>query len=370
LRLASADPLKSWAAFIDLCALLAPTPKGAVPARDDEDWELIVRIASEHSASPAVWRAVEHAAAAPEEVKNYFCAIFEINAARNRMMLAGLDALLALFDAHGVRCVVLKGGANIASGLYNDPGERFLSDLDVLVAPGQIETAERLLRAHGYTDMDPEAPRRWFTMDRHLPPLVPPTGGFAIEVHTSLVSSKRLETLVPAAAMLQRAIAVQWNGRSILIPHPTDAVIYNIVHAQLHHELQAHGVIELRQLRDLALLAARHRDAVDWSEVERRFAGAGFAHVLAEQAAISRVLMGVALPVGEQDAQAAMDRLRASMLTPAKRPFGGVWRELADIYIGGFLRDPKLAVNLLNPRWWPQRIGGIRAFFRRGNGTP
>ena len=367
---ASTGELKRWAAFLDLCAMLAPKAGGPVPARDDEGWELIVRFASEHLASPAVRRVVEGAAAAPEEVKTYFQAIHELNAARNRMILEGLDELLARFDERGIKSVLLKGGASVVSGLYDDPAERFLSDIDVLVAPEQIEATETALRANGYRDMVPEGSRRWFRTGHHLPPLVPPTGGFAIELHTSLVRSRQFKSLVPPAAIMERAIGAEWNERSILIPHPTDFVIYNIVHAQLHHELHSHGTTELRQLRELALLVVRHRDDVDWIEVERRFSSVGFGRVLAEQAVYSQALMGVAFPIGEHDAQGAMDRLRSSIMNPdAKRLIGGVWGELADIYIGGFVRDPRLAINLLNPLWWPERIGNIRALLKRNNRT-
>jgi hypothetical protein len=367
MRVASAGELKRWAAFLDLCAMLAPKAASPSPGRDDENWEMIVRCASEHMASPAVWRAIEADTTAPEEVKTYFQAIHEVNAARNRRILKGLDELLARFDEHGIKSVLLKGGASIASGLYDDPAERVLVDIDVLIAPKQLKAAETALRTNGYEDAAPsKGPPRWFRPPHHhLPPLIPPTGGFSIELHFSLVESNQFESLLPPAAILQRAIEVPWNGRSIFVPHPTDFLIHNIVHSQLHHDLQSHGTIELRQLRELALFVVRYRDEVDWIEAERRFSSAGFGRVLAEQAIYSQALMGVAFPVGECDAQRAMDRLRSSILTPDR----GVWAELADIYIGGFLRDPRLAINLLNPFWWPERIGNIRALLKRNNGS-
>jgi hypothetical protein len=361
--------------------MLAPKARGAVPSRDDKDWELIVRFASEHMASPAVWRAVEGDAAAPEEVKAYFLAIHDMNARRNQMILEGLEELLARFDEFRIKCVLLKGGASVASGLYDDPAERMLTDIDVLVATEQIKEAETALRSNGYKDATPiqAGPRRWFMPPRHhLPPLVPPTGGFSIELHTSLVASKQFESLLPPAAILERAFVLQWNGRSIFVPHPTDFLIHNIVHSQLHHELFSCGMIGLRQTRELAMLVASHCDDVDWIDVERRFSTAGYGEVLAEQAVYSQALMGVAFPVGEHDTQKAMDRLRTGIMNSrqnsdadfAARPhIGDVLAKLARIYIRGFVRDPKLAINLLNPFWWPERIRGIRALLKHGNST-
>jgi hypothetical protein len=160
MRVASAGDVKRWAAFLDLCAMLAPKAVGPVPACDDENWELIVRFASEHMASPAVWRAVEGAAVAPEEVKAYFRAIHELNAERNRMILEGLAELLTRFDEFGIKSVLLKGGASLASGLYDDPAERVLVDIDVLVAPQHIKAAETALRTTMATRMQLRAGSR------------------------------------------------------------------------------------------------------------------------------------------------------------------------------------------------------------------
>ncbi|MGA8170484.1 MAG: nucleotidyltransferase family protein [Methylocystis sp.] len=373
MRVASPEELKSWTAFQDLCAMLAPGALAPVPARDDEDWAFIVQFASEHMASPAVWRAVEHAAAAPEDVKTYFRAVREMNAARNKNILDGLDQMLALFEERGIKSVLLKGGASLVSGLYDDPAERFLLDLDVLVEPGQAAAADAVLRSVGYTATgnDDAPPTRWFVpVIQHLPALTSPTGGFVVEIHTGMVGLKKLERMIPAAAVMERAISVQWNGRSILVPRPTDFLVHNIVHSQLHHELHAQGTIELRQLRELAFCVARHRDELDWIDIERRFADAGRGRVLAEQAIYSKALMGVAFPIATPNPDKAINRLRATMtksvLKPAPR---SPWAALATTYLRGVLITPRLALNLLNPLWWPARLRLIRSILR-GERTP
>jgi hypothetical protein len=35
---------------------------------------------------------------------------------------------------------------------------------------------------------------------------------------------------------------------------------------------------------------------------------------------------------------------------------------LSEIYFKNFARDPLLAINFLNPRWWPNRLRGIWRF--------
>jgi hypothetical protein len=105
------------------------------------------------------------------------------------------------------------------------------------------------------------------------------------------------ERILRTADMFERAVAIQWNGHSVFALHPTDRIVHHIVHAQIQDGRFSRGTIELRQMRELALLAARHGHAVDWRDIEHRFSSAGHADVLAEQAALCLALMGVALPV-------------------------------------------------------------------------
>ncbi len=192
-----------------------------------------------------------------------------------------------------------------------------------------------------------------------------PSGMFSIEIHRSLVIGE-FERILPTDDMFKRAIAIQWNRRSVFVLQPTDRIVHNIVHAQLQDDRFSRGTIELRQMRELALLADRHNDAVDWSEIEHRFSSTGHTNVLAEQAALCPTLMGVPLPVAAANVCQSMNRLRHGVEAAATIPAPtAVLATLARKYIAGFFRDPLLALNLLNPFWWPERIRGIRRLLQR-----
>ena len=89
MRIAGAGDMTRWAAFVSLCAMLAPRADEPIPLLTEQGWGLIVQLASEHLVSPALWRAVVGDSKAPDEVKAYFTSIHEMNAARNRMILEG-----------------------------------------------------------------------------------------------------------------------------------------------------------------------------------------------------------------------------------------------------------------------------------------
>ncbi|MDR3466129.1 MAG: nucleotidyltransferase family protein [Xanthobacteraceae bacterium] len=360
------DDPAAWDAFRTLCALLAPSRSGASVDLDAVDWDALVRQAQDHKVNPAVWRAIEGRAGIPNPIKAYFQLLHDMSARRNGALMEGLATAVAQLNARGMVPALLKGAACVASGLYRDPAERMMLDIDLLVAPDQALACADVLRAIGYEDMhDPH--QRWVAQDtHHLPPLRAPSGDFSIEVHTWLLD-KEYDPMLPREAVLGRSTEQEWRGGRVRQLDPADRVVHNIVHAQLHHQLSARGAVELRSLRELALLVLRHGEAIDWADVARRFAAQGRGRVLSEQATQCRDLMGVALPAAEREPERVMARLRAAVARPVEVKLSPlqVLREMLREYAFWFVRDPRLALNLLNPRWWPQRIRNIRDVFRR-----
>jgi len=362
------DPA-AWDGFRALCTLLAPVPSNPPVHAGAVDWDAVVRQSQAHKVGPAVWPAIAALAGVPNPIKAYFHQLHDMNARRNAALVDGLADAVERLNERGVAPALLKGAASLAGGLYDDPAERIMLDIDLLVAPDAAPACAEALRGIGYQDLhDPQV--RWVAQDtHHLPPLRAPSGDFCIELHTWLLD-KEYDPMLPRAAVLRRSTEQQWRGVRVRRLDPTDRIVHNIVHAQLHHQLSARGTVELRSLRELALLALRHAEAIDWTVVARRLGAQGHARVLWEQATQCRELMGVALPVAEREPGRVMARLRVAVARPAEGRLSHleVLRQMTREYAFWFVRDPRLALNLLNPRWWPQRIRNIRDTFRRHAG--
>jgi hypothetical protein len=133
---ASSDDVKRWTAFQNLCVMLAPVATGPLSDPGGWDWEAFVALASAHFVSPALAAPVEHLAFAPDEVKSYFNTLRAMNAQRNVVILRALAQALAALRGIGIEGILLKGAASLVSGLYDDPAERILGDVDLLVQPG------------------------------------------------------------------------------------------------------------------------------------------------------------------------------------------------------------------------------------------
>jgi hypothetical protein len=311
------DVARIWDNFTALCALLAPGGPDPAQRWDTMDWEGIIRLAHSHKVGPAVWSGIARADGVPNSVKAFFHVLRDHNARRNSAMVDDLCAALSVLQAGGFEPVLLKGAASLADGLYNDPAERLMLDVDLLVEPEQADQCALALRDFGYQAFDQKS--RWFRRKKHhLPPLRAPSGQFCIELHTSLLGRK-FESLLPRADLMRRAREVQWGGHAVRLLAPTDRFVHNIVHSQLHHKLDAAGMVELRQLRELCYLVDRHRMAIDWSEVAQRFRRVGREAILAEQASYSRVLMSVSWPLQEGKSARSVDRLRSAVTRGPRR---------------------------------------------------
>jgi hypothetical protein len=74
---------------------------------------------------------------------------YTCNAQRVAKMQAELKAILALFAAHNIPLMPLKGSI-LSVDYYQDPGHRPMADLDLLVRPEQRDRAGQLLAQLGY----------------------------------------------------------------------------------------------------------------------------------------------------------------------------------------------------------------------------
>jgi len=264
--MAAASPLR-W-----IADLLAGPPRAAKCREALESGtmapEAIAATASRHRVSPSLARALRDAGVAgrlPAEFQDYCAAMAEINAERNAALADLAREVGGLLCAGGIDAVLLKGGASLFDETLPHRRERFLLDLDLLVAPGELESAEALLREAGWHRL-PEAGG-----DGHqLPSLSRAGTAAAIELHFALLSPPH-ETLLPAADVLAAAVAGP-PGLPLRLPTLEHRLIHNVAHAQLADGSLALGRLELRQLLEFAALARRVSEPLLWTAIGERFA--------------------------------------------------------------------------------------------------
>lgn len=361
---ANPDGVRAWIAYRQLCDLLAVAPRAPLAEETEWLWEEIVGLASEHLVSPALAAPVGKLADATEEVRSYFFEMLSLNARRNEIIGAAIVSLASEMARVQVPTVFLKGSASLALELYDDDAERMMGDIDILVAPNAMANAERALRKAGYDIL--EQPPRWVTVPSHqLPMMIHRETGVGVELHHSVARGEH-GAMLPTSRVFARAEKRQWRGCVVNVPCATDRALHNIIHDQLHHHGAERGVENLRQLRELALMTLREGERIDWRDIETRFAAAGLSHVLNAQAVYCDKLMGAPLPIEQANPEAVMAQLRDHVVGATQHASrAGIAFSLLRQYAQGFRRQPSLALNLLNPSWWPTRLRGWKDALRR-----
>jgi len=155
-------------------------------------------------------------------------------AAREILLLGALQEARSAALAAGVELVPLKGAALLELGLFQ-PGERGMTDADVLVRPRDLELFEKVLAGLGYEPM-PNSADAWVRpAGEDAPPAI-------LDVHTGLWHIKSTEEL------FSWGLEPGPSGLSLGLP---DLFIHAAAHPLLHH-----GELTPRALEDCARLAA------------------------------------------------------------------------------------------------------------------
>jgi hypothetical protein len=115
-------------------------------------WDLLLARAGAHEVTPLVYRnlATLEFSGVPDPVRARLTDAFRVNAVRSMLFAQELARLLRLLNQAGVPSIPLKG-VTLAESLYGDYSLRVSSDMDILVPPGEVVRARRLILGQGYT---------------------------------------------------------------------------------------------------------------------------------------------------------------------------------------------------------------------------
>ena len=241
----------------------------ALPASIGDDPRALGIASMLTGAGPLVGLLVERAAAdASPPVAAVLAEHLAQGRARIARMRRGLvPALEALRDA-GIQPVVMKG-MHTAFTHFDDPGARPISDVDLIVAPGEVAAAERALVAAGFTGSSlvrTPYKRDWYPPDDdpriHSLERFDARDRWKIELHAGVSFDHLAWTPL---ALLDIGGTTEWSALGVPVRVPTPAALVALLAVHASGELYARRLL---RLTELALVVRRERE-LSWREVER-----------------------------------------------------------------------------------------------------
>ncbi len=220
--------------------------------------------------------------------------------------------------------LLLKGSLALFTDLYEDPAERMIRDLDVLVPADAAKSALDCLERLGYRAETIYPPGHHAYAD-----FVRANDPGAVDLHFEPIDAPHL---FAASEVWRRARPLRVEGAVFLVPSPGDCVLHNLLHEQIHYLGNYYrGVLELRQLHEFATMARRYGSAVDWEAIEGRMARHRLSTPLHSYALAAQRLLALPWPLRARPCLAAELHLRralAQLRLPALERLATPWANL------------------------------------------
>jgi len=262
--------------------------------RNATDWNTFLGLVNLHQLSAIVYPNLSQSdlTAFPEKIFQRLHAHFMMNARRAVWLAAKLAVLLRLFENERISVLPLKGPV-LALQVFGDVTLRHAGDLDLLVAPGNVKRATKLLSQAGFQpenpvyDMGPRQRKAFMSIrcqSRHYNRF----NGLLVELHWNWFHNPYLFPLY---------VSKVWEQAQTLTigsqPVPAMGIDHTLLYLCCHGA--KHGWYRLFWLCDVARMLQK-AVAIDWVRLLATAANLGIDRVLAQGIVLSNLLFGGPVP--------------------------------------------------------------------------
>ena len=257
-----------YALLLDAIVPLAH-PRADYRAWDERRWGQTLRIADWHRLSPLLFCHLGARREAPPAVLSALERAYLANAARAMFVSAATRRVVDALTSAEVAVMLLKGAALVET-VYPDPAHREMLDLDVLVPPGRLSTAQAALAPLGYRPVsgsDDDQPSTQLEIGgAHGPPLVGEEHLIAVELHHHVtIAGEGTRFEIDDFWRRARPGASQTH----LLPSPEDLLLHVCLHFTRNRlggsSRHRHTGGALAQICDMARVV--EREQLDWVAV-------------------------------------------------------------------------------------------------------
>lgn len=258
-------------------------------------WVQVLEIANNHLLTPALWRALNESGqvtSLPADVRDYLATLHRLNGDRNRALRRQAIELIGALNAQSIVPALLKGGLALFDGPYADPAVRMMRDLDILVPSGSRDVAIAVLGR-----LDYQLVQQYAAGHHAYGDFARPNDPGSVDLHTELVDPSHV---LSASEVWDRATLRQIDGVLYFSPCPTDRIMHNLLHAQIHYLGNFYrGELQVQQIYELVSLARHFGSTVDWPFVQQRLRAHHLTAALDSYLLAARNLLGFDWPLSK-----------------------------------------------------------------------
>jgi hypothetical protein len=258
----SPEQLLRSAACVELDDAARESLVRACAAQDD--WEKTIREAELHGMAPyAHMRIKEAGLDIPAEIERKLKALTLRHSDASRIRTRALLEILENLGASDIEVLVLKGAA-LAHLIYDPPGLRPMSDVDLLVAPAHLERASRILADLGYSGVGDHS---LLPDHHHLPTISRSLRGLcvSIEIHHNALTRDNIGS-IHLGALSEPPQEFEVDGAPVRCLGHIDMLRH-----LCRHTLEPRETTKIGSALDIMLYAHRYAEAIDWARLRREY---------------------------------------------------------------------------------------------------
>lgn len=257
------------------------------------NWTTFVEMASKSLVAPSVLAAAHANGMAellPGDIADYLQGMAILNRQRNQRIRFEICEIATVFERIGVLPVLLKGAAHLMSSLYDDPGDRVMLDIDLLVPKARLQDCADALQEEDFLILADNG----FPAHHHYPPLGRPGDSASIELHVEALDVPHSRLLL-SEEIFATSVPLSDDAR-LALPSVQARLIMAVAHSQLANHACLYGEAPLRELLDVLQLCSKYAREVDWRQLIERFKIWNAQTALACHVLAGHELLGIPIP--------------------------------------------------------------------------
>jgi hypothetical protein len=242
-------------------AVLSPEAREKISTilNGNVDWQYLLDLAEYHGVGPLLSYNLLHgnfSGGVPGPYAEKLNAKYHNNLYKNVILADELNKALTAFGKSNIPVIVLKG-VTLAELLYNNPGLRVVSDMDIIVPVNMIDTARALITELGYGLSDVK--KSWKHPFHDIPYCKQARLPVFIELHRNLDDPSLVN--IPLDDIWKRAQSFQMQGTASLLLSPEDTLLY------LSGCFVKPSNFNLKTLGDITELLKKYNGLLDWDYI-------------------------------------------------------------------------------------------------------